>query len=561
MEAACNLPTVLKALPPATLAACDVLPCIDELILQNLLSCAAQPGFDADAAVALANQRRPLAWSVDFQPYYDALLALAQMRRFETACTAQGFFRESAADVWQAYTAQWWRMDACYRQLHRAFALAVKRPVPALDDELKAAISHAEGLYKGWYLTTLERAWEQAAAPDLAAQGYVGAVPRQELFYMDEVGRLAKQGRVFVVVSDALRYEVACELAGALERETQGKADLASMQAVFPSITKCGMAALLPHGNLTLASTPDGLHVLADGMPTASTAERQAVLARASEGAVAVRYDDLMDMRKDERKRLVDGARVVYVYHDQIDAVGDSAKTERDVFDACDEAVRELVGLVRVITGELRCSNVVITAEHGFLYTYEPLGQQEKVAAGKIAGDTMEVGRRYVLASSGSTCEALAPVSMRPYASDLAGFAPRACLRVAKPGAGQNYVHGGISLQELCVPVLRFKNLRSNARDFEERRPSALELLTTSSVVTSNAFRREFFQVEPVGGKVVTATYEVALVDTAGTPVTAPAAMPSTKWRWSRTKRMTMGTMEMVTAAISLPHWMPYWEM
>lgn len=544
MERSCKLSDVLADVPLADLVACEALPCIDELVLHGLLVQVTQTGFDADAAIALAAQRAPLAWGAEYLAYYEALDAAAKMRRFERDCAA-GFFRERASEVWQGYQKQWWRMDSWYRGFHRAAARAVKSPVPVLDDALKEVMRFMDGLYKGWFLTGLERAWEQAAGADLATQGYVSDVPRQELFYMNEVAPLAKRGSVFVVVSDALRYEVACELADALERKTQGKADLDCMQAVFPSITKCGMAALLPHGNLGLTVAPEGVRVLADGLPCASTPERQALLQRASEGAVAVQYGEFMAMRKDERKQLVGAARVVYVYHDQVDAVGDSAKTECDVFDACDEAVEELVGLVRVITGELRCSNVVVTADHGFLYTYEPLGEQEKVAAGQIAGEVVEKGRRYVLAAPGSTCEALAPVSMRPFGSNLAGFSPRACLRVAKPGSGQNFVHGGISPQELCVPVLRFKNLRANARDFEAARPSALELLTSSTTVTANIFSRDFFQVEPVGGKVVAASYEVALVDDAGTPVTSTAAMCADKASEVREDRRLRVTLTM----------------
>ena len=526
VEAQCKVTNLLKEMPPASIAGCEVLPCVDEVLIQGLFASLTQPACDVEAAISLISARRPLAWGPEVIPYYDVAAAIAQMRRFE-AENASGFFRQTAGEVWQAYTEQWWRMDACYRQLHRAAAQAMKNPVAALDDELKSAVNAAEGLYKNWYLTGLERAWEQAAGSDLAAQGYVNGIDRQELFYMNEVGPLSKTGRVFVVVSDALRYEVARELADALEGQTQGKTELASMQAVFPSITKCGMAALLPHGNLGMqeGAAGTGLCVTADGLPTASTENRQDVLRAKSEGAVAVRYDAFMAMRKEERKQLVAPAKVVYVYHDLVDAVGDSAKTERDVFDACSEAVRELVGLVRVITGELRCSNVVITADHGFLYTYKPLGQEEKVAAGTIEGEVVEAGRRYVLGQPGSTSELLTPVSMRPFGSDLAGFAPRDCLRIAKPGAGQNYVHGGISLQELCVPVLRFKNLRANARDFEDKRPSAIELLTSSRIITSNRFSREFYQVEPVGGKVLAATYEVTLVDTADTPVSDAATL------------------------------------
>ena len=79
-----------------------------------------------------------------------------------------------------------------------------------------------------------------------------------------------------VIVSDALRYEVARDVAALLERERGGNVKVSSMQAVFPSITEVGMPALLPHQVLELAE--DGAFVLADGMPTATTPQREAVL-------------------------------------------------------------------------------------------------------------------------------------------------------------------------------------------------------------------------------------------------------------------------------------------
>jgi hypothetical protein len=49
-----------------------------------------------------------------------------------------------------------------------------------------------------------------------------------------------------VIISDALRYEVAAELCDTITRTTKGTAKLDAVQAVFPSITKFGMAALIP---------------------------------------------------------------------------------------------------------------------------------------------------------------------------------------------------------------------------------------------------------------------------------------------------------------------------
>ena len=546
-EAALHAPELVGAMPLDALVVCDALPCVDESVLSRLYAAACQPAFDAEAALSLTAQRKPLAWNGRLAPYYDALEALLYMRRFEAANPA-GFFRAAPAEVWDAYTADWWRMDGCYRNLHRSAAAAYEDALDTLDDDLKEAVGYAEGLYKNWYLAGLARAWEQAAGEGLAAQGYADGVDRQDLFYMNEVAGTAKTGRVFVVVSDALRYEVAHELADVLEATMQGKAELSSAQAVFPSVTKCGIAALLPHGRLSLSVPAGGgdAAVLADGLPTGGTDERQTLLARASEGAVAVRYETLIGMRKDERKQLLEGARVVYVYHNRIDAVGDNAKTEREVFDACADAIEQLAGLVRLITGELRCANVVITADHGFIYTHEPLAESEKVALSQLQGSAVEVGRRYVLAAPGAECPAMAAVGMRLFGCDLAGFSPHACLRVAKPGAGQNYVHGGISLQELCVPVLRYRHRRSNARDFEAAAPSPLELVTTAATVTSNAFARDFFQKEPVGGKVVAATYEVVLVDPAGTPVTGKATLVADRTGDERSDRRLRATLSIL---------------
>ena len=43
--------------------------------------------------------------------------------------------------------------------------------------------------------------------------------------------------RVFVIISDALRYEVAADLAEQLRRETKSQVDLSSMQSIFPSLS------------------------------------------------------------------------------------------------------------------------------------------------------------------------------------------------------------------------------------------------------------------------------------------------------------------------------------
>ncbi len=43
---------------------------------------------------------------------------------------------------------------------------------------------------------------------------------------------------------------------------------------------------------------------------------------------------------------------------------------KRAVFPACDDAIAEIKNLVRIIVNEFGGTNILITADHGFLYTY-----------------------------------------------------------------------------------------------------------------------------------------------------------------------------------------------
>ena len=51
--------------------------------------------------------------------------------------------------------------------------------------------------------------------------------------------------------------------------------------------------------------------------------------------------------------------------------------------------------LVRIIVNEFGGTNVLITADHGFLYTYSPLSEDDKVGKTSFNGMAVEYGRRY----------------------------------------------------------------------------------------------------------------------------------------------------------------------
>lgn len=506
------------------LVGADVFPCIDAAILRMLFERVRMSVDAADEALSIVASRRGSLWYEELACYYRGVSAAAHMQRFYRD-HVEGFAGMGALALWGAYTGDLYHMDAWYRNLVTEFAGAFKAGEYELDEDFRASFESMEALYKGWFLKELSRRWASASEDALGLQGYVKGIPRQIDFDLSCVEPANRRGkRIWVIVSDALRFEVASELSERLERETKGQCELSAVQGVFPSITRCGMAALLPHGTMRYKASGEGrsrFNVLVDGERVDTIEARQKVIAGHYEGAVALRYDRFVgEMDRAERKEAVGDANVVYIYHDLIDAIGDKAATERRTFHACDETIDELSVLVKLIVREFMSSRIVITADHGFLYTAEPLAEYDHASVADVAGAVVEAGRRWAVATGDSESDTLLKVALPASAGELVGFSPRECVRLRRPGGGENFVHGGISLQEMCVPVLTFCNKRAGTRGFVASSPVGLSLVTQLETISNASFFLEFLQDEAVGGKILPANYEVYVADCDGGAVT-----------------------------------------
>ena len=74
----------------------------------------------------------------------------------------------------------------------------------------------------------------------------------------------------------------------------------------------------------------------------------------------------------------------------------------------------------------------------------------------------------------------------------------------------------GISLQELVVPVISFKNLRSTSKKYVEVSNAELKLLSESRKVSNLLFSLDFYQRQPVGEKIQPCTYYIYMTDDEG---------------------------------------------
>ena len=428
-----------------------------------------------------------------------------------------GFHIAEYTKLWKEYTENYCKMDHFYRQFHTAFGRSLKESSTVLEDLYKNVADYVERLYKNWYLAALGKQWAALVRDELAKAPALPGIPQQTDFYKNYVKPIESSGsRVYVIISDGLRYEVAVELASQLLRETKGAAEISSMQSVFPSATKFGMAALLPHRTLQIE---DDMTVLCDGEATEGTAAREKVLNAAHSGNVAITYKTLLSMKQAERREKVSSANVVYIYHNAIDAIGDKAATEDQVFNACEQAILEIKNLVRLIVNDLSGSNILITADHGFLYSYKPLEESDKAEKSFFSGRVLEFDRRYVIAEGDCTAAHMLRIPMSQFGSDFVGFTPLDNIRIKKQGGGMNYVHGGIALQECVVPVIEFKNLRASSKKFVDVKKAKLQLLSQSRKISNSIFSLDFYQKEAVNGKIAACTYEIYMADASGKAV------------------------------------------
>lgn len=517
-----------KQVPLDDLVGTEVFPCVNECILTQLMTEISNHIINVDVITNTVEKRRTLAWYDDVECYYEGILQVAKMQAFFLEYSS-GFHTVEARNIWKEYTEDYYHMDTYYRQYHLAFGKSLTMGNDHLDDLFKQVTDKVEGLYTHWFLGELGNNWSDACADELAQYGRILEVPQQVNFYNQKVKN--EDNRVFVIISDAFRYEVAASLAEQLRRETQSKVSLGSCAGIFPTVTKFGMAALLPHKQLSINERSNGdLQILADGM-SSDAGNRDKVLKATNSNSVALKYKDIAPMKRAERSALVKGMDVVYIYHDKVDEA--SHTSDSMVFSACDDAIEEIKNIVRIIRNEFSGTRVYITADHGFLYTYSPLSEDAKVDKTTPSEQDVEIDRRYLITRKGATPDYLLPVKFMDDSYDA--FAPRESVRIKKKGGGLNFVHGGISLQEMVVPVIEYHYLRNDSKAYQrnkakyDTKPVEVGLLSASRKISNMIFSLNFYQKDAVGDNRSAANYLLYFVDSNGKQISDTAKIIADK--------------------------------
>ena len=370
----------------------------------------------------------------------------------------------------KSYAQNYYKIDKAYRKFYYYCGLLNDRKLDSVKDKV-------EKVYVNKYLDDINMKFSNRIK-EIAPNWNFSTIPMQKDFYYSEI-RSAKN-KIVVIISDALRYEIAEELSEAIRSNYSIKADvkLDCMVASIPSYTRLGMASLLPHKEVSMNNKAE---IVVDGVVAKDSASREKILQAHNPSSKVLNLSDLEDMSREDLRNLFSGLEVIYIYHDDIDKAGEH--NEKDVFNAAEKTIKLLSEKVKFLFNNSLCSNIIITTDHGFLYQYSDLEEHQKISIGTI--EALECKKRYIIADSPIEKQGVVNFDMNYVFQNsyLKLSLPCNINRFKTSGAGINYVHGGASPQEIVLPLLRVKQNRK-----QEIKKVELSLENSSRKITNNKF-------------------------------------------------------------------------
>ena len=338
----------------------------------------------------------------------------------------------------------------------------------------------------------------------------------QRNFFKDHVKEtLDSGGKLAVVISDGLRYEVAEALSRDIEGEGRFECDLDWMVGSLPSYTALGMAALLPNKELMIHT--DG-SVKVDGQSSAGLENRNLVLSSGyPKASKAMLASDYKRLNTDDRRALIRNHHVLYLYHNRIDAIADKRESEDETVDAVDMAIQEIVDLVKSLYGG-NVNKIIMTTDHGFMYQNQKL-EDTDLNSVEVSGKEIYLKKRRFIVGKEleNNNNVLKHFSAKQLglAGDYEVLLAKSVNRIRVSGAGMQYVHGGSSLQEIVLPVLTVSVKKTSAHD--TRLVDVDRIESASSSITTGQLGVNFIQKEKVSGKVLPRTLRVGIYAEDGT--------------------------------------------
>jgi PglZ domain len=484
-------------LDPAILGAIDTFRFEERRLLGYAASLVAD-GHHADALDVVLG-RRSSFW-VDHPSFlgrlaqWEACRLMAELGQAVAEVRPKVKKMSGAATRWvEAYAAEdgWFCVDRAQRTMESWVAKMEDEPEEPLERAIGVVRRDHEGLLKemakGFTKSLVDSEWTTSG------------VLQQTHIYPDLVE--ARGGKLAYFFVDAMRYEMGADLVEQLD----GGQDVLLQPAVtvLPSITPMGMAALLPGSSsgFSLVDHKAKLTAQIGDSTLPDLAQRTKHLKAIRPDALDIDLGELLQKPMKAIKKKLGASKLIVVRSQSIDGLGemDGGLLARQIMDT---VVGNLARAVRKLA-KIGVESFVITSDHGHQFS---IRKDEDMMMDKPGGETVDQHRRCWAGRGGHTPSASVRVAgaQLGYQTDLDFIFPRG-LAVFRTGGDLAFHHGGISLQEMVIPVI---TLRMSSTGSDVAHTSNVVLQGYPSVLTNRTFgftivRHEMFPIEPVPARIV----------------------------------------------------------
>jgi len=488
-----HVENIISSIAPSKLLTCDTYEKCDHAIISYLLSELDQSAIDSQSMLNIISIREHTFWYENFKNIYQALLSASLLIDFVKQTS---FEIKSFDEGVKAYATHWYKADTYYRE----YAYYADKAEHL--ELLKSLSIKIESIYLNGFLRELNDTWQRFA------ESYTlnTTLPHQQNFYTQHVAPHTQNNRkLYVIISDALRYECGVELASKIEGVDRYTTTCEYMLSSLPSYTQLGMASLLPHQKLSIGDKNDTVFV--DDKSSVGLQNRDKILKSYDENACAIGYEEFLKLSRNDGRELAKNSSVIYIYHDEIDKMGE--KNEVKTFDAVLSAYETIIKIVKQIAN-FNGTNMLITSDHGFLYTNSTTEESEFFRL--ELQESVKLNRRFVIGKELPIAGGVSKYTGKDLGIEGENefLIAKSINKIRVQGGGNRFVHGGATLQELVIPLIRINKARSS-----DTKDVSVEIIPIRTIST-NTVNVSLYQSEIVSEKVKPITLKIAFESSDG---------------------------------------------
>lgn len=280
----------------------------------------------------------------------------------------------------------------------------------------------------------------------------IGLLRQRDVFEKQVKPHLG-EGKVAYVWVDALRYEMARELCRLFKDDF--KLEIQPAIGTMPTITEIGMAALLPkaHESAKVVAVGGGKLALEIGGKVIKDRKDRVAFLKEHAGVSVfdAKLDDLLPKPTKKVKDGIQANQLILITSQEIDELGEADNMSQARLQI-DGVLSHLRRGVRVLADH-GIKTIVLVADHGHLFADE-MGEDMKIEA--PGGQVEDLHRRVWIGVGGTSETSYLRTSLTSLGidSELDIATPWTFAVFKSKGGGRAYFHGGLSPQELIIPVV-----------------------------------------------------------------------------------------------------------